>query len=113
MFGIANQLLACAALCVGTSIVLREAPKKKYAWITIAPLCFVGTTTITAGVQSVLRIYYPMSRVPATRVTGLVNLAVTSLLLVGVAFVIAGSVRRWLALVKRDSGLPMANAGAE
>jgi carbon starvation protein len=101
MFGIANQLLACAALCVGTTIILREAPKKAYAWITILPLCFVGTTTITAGVQSVLTIYYPMALVPATRVTGLVNLIVTSLLLVGVTFVIGGSVNRWLALRKQ------------
>jgi carbon starvation protein len=103
MFGIANQLLACAALCVGTTIILREAPKKAYAWITIAPLCFVGTTTITAGIQSVLRIYYPMSQVPATRVTGLVNMIVTSFLLVGVAFVIGGSVQRWLGLGKRGT----------
>ena len=28
MFGIANQLLACAALCVGTTIILREAPRR-------------------------------------------------------------------------------------
>jgi carbon starvation protein len=105
MFGIANQLLACAALCVGTTILLREAPKKAYAWITIAPLCFVGTTTITAGIQSVIGIYYPMSQAPATRVTGLVNLVVTSLLLVGVAFVIGGSVRRWLALSKAEPPL--------
>jgi carbon starvation protein len=113
MFGIANQLLACAALCVGTTIILREAPQKSYAWITIAPLCFVGTTTITAGIQSVLRIYYPMSQAPATRITGLVNLVVTSLLLVGVAFVIVGSVRRWLALYRRDMEQPLPNAGAE
>src|SRR5262249_356207 len=31
MFGIANQLLACAALCVGTTIILREGSKKQYA----------------------------------------------------------------------------------
>jgi carbon starvation protein len=100
MFGIANQLLACAALCVGTTIILRESSKKTYAWITLAPLCFVGTTTITAGVQSVLTIYYPMSRAAATRVTGLVNLIVTSVLLFGVAIIIVGSVTRWLALTK-------------
>jgi carbon starvation protein len=101
MFGIANQLLACAALCVGTTIILREATRKAYAWVTLAPLCFVGTTTITAGVQSVLTIYYPMSQTPATRVTGLVNMTVTSFLLVGVVFVIAGSVHRWLGLRKQ------------
>jgi carbon starvation protein len=100
MFGIANQLLACAALCVGTTIILREASKKSYAWVTLAPLCFVGTTTVTAGVQSVLTIYYPMSQAAATRVTGLVNLIVTSVLLCGVAFIIVGSVSRWLGLLK-------------
>ncbi len=100
MFGIANQLLACAALCVGTTIILRESSKKTYAWITIGPLCFVGTTTITAGVQSVLTIYYPMIADPAKRVTGLVNSIVTSVLLCGVAFIIVGSVSRWLQLLK-------------
>lgn len=100
MFGIANQLLACAALCVGTTIILRESPKKSYAWITLGPLAFVGTTTITAGVQSVFTIYYPMSHVAATRVTGLVNMIVVSVLLCGVVFIIAGSVSRWLNLLK-------------
>jgi carbon starvation protein len=97
MFGIANQLLACAALCVATTIILREAPRKHYAWITLAPLAFVATTTITAGVQSVRLIYYPMTQVAESRTTGVVNLLVTSVLLVGVTFVIAGSLRRWVA----------------
>ena len=100
MFGIANQLLACAALCVGTTIILREASKKAYAWVTIGPLCFVGTTTLTAGVQSVATIYYPMSQAAATRVTGLVNMIVTSVLLCGVIFIIIGSANRWLSLLK-------------
>ncbi len=103
MFGIANQLLACAALCVGTTIILREAPKKSYAWITAGPLCFVGTTTLTAGVQSVLSIYYPMSQVAATRVTGMVNMSVVSLLLCGIVFIILGSVSRWLTLLKTSN----------
>jgi carbon starvation protein len=105
MFGIANQLLACAALCVGTTIILRESAKKSYAWVTVGPLCFVGTTTITAGVQSVLTIYYPMSQAAATRVTGLVNMIVTSVLLCGVALIIVGSASRWLRLVKRPAAL--------
>ena len=98
MFGIANQLLACAALCVATTIILRESSKRKYALITLLPLAFVGTTTITAGVQSVMGLYYPMTQVAATRVTGMVNLIVTSALLVCISMVIAGSVRRWIAM---------------
>jgi carbon starvation protein len=100
MFGIANQLLACAALCVGTTIILREASRARYAWVTLGPLCFVSITTITAGVQSVLTIYYPMAQVAATRVTGMVNLIVTSVLLCGVVFIIVGSLTRWLQLLK-------------
>jgi carbon starvation protein len=103
MFGIANQLLACAALCVATTIILRESSKKSYAWITIGPLCFVSVTTITAGVESVFTIYYPMCQAAATRVTGLVNLVVVSLLLCGIVFVIVGSVSRWLAQLKAGS----------
>jgi carbon starvation protein len=100
MFGIANQLLACAALAVGSSILLREAPRKRYALITLLPLSFVGTTTITAGVQSIFLIYYPMTQVAATRTTGFVNLAVTLGLLVGITFVIVGSARRWLSTLR-------------
>jgi carbon starvation protein len=110
MFGIANQLLACAALCVATTIILREAPRKQYAWITLGPLAFVATTTISAGVQSVRLIYYPMTQVAATRTTGIVNLIVTSALLVGMTFVIVGSLRRWLGSLRATPQLPSASA---
>jgi carbon starvation protein len=104
MFGIANQLLACTALCVGTTVILRESAKRKYALVTLCPLLFVGTTTITAGVQSLYGIYYPMTLVAGTRVTGFVNLIVTSALLLGVALVIVGSARRWLEMLKTSEG---------
>jgi carbon starvation protein len=100
MFGIANQLLACTALCVGTTILLREAKKKSYALITLAPLAFVGTTTITAGVQSVQKIFLPMLAKPATYTTGIVNVVVTSILLVCVTLVIVGSAIRWWGLAR-------------
>ncbi len=100
MFGVANQLLACTALCVGTTILLREGKKKRYALITLAPLAFVGTTTITAGVQSIQRIFLPMLDKPATYTTGLVNVAVTSLLLLCIVLVLAGSAMRWWGLAR-------------
>src|SRR5713101_6903262 len=52
MFGIANQLLAAIALCVGTTVII-NAGRAKYAWVTITPLCFVATTTLTAGWRSI------------------------------------------------------------
>ncbi|HEY4221673.1 MAG TPA: carbon starvation CstA 5TM domain-containing protein, partial [Myxococcota bacterium] len=91
MFGIANQLLASVALVVGTTILLREAKKIRYALITFLPLLFVGTTTITAGVRSLIEIYWP------TRDTtiGLVCLLVTAVLLACTAVVVVAGVREW------------------
>src|SRR5690606_4634521 len=100
MFGIANQLLACTALCVGTTILLREAKKKAYALVTLAPLAFVGTTTIAAGVESIRQIFLPMLAKEATRTTGMVNVVVTALLLVCVSLVIVGSAIRWWGLAR-------------
>src|SRR5207253_8928710 len=52
MFGIANQLLAAVALCVGTTVIL-NAGKAKYAWTTMFPLAFVASTTLYAGWRSI------------------------------------------------------------
>ena len=100
MFGVANQLLACTALCVATTIVLREAPKPRYALVTLLPLVFLSVTTIAGGVQSVRLIYIPMTAMPATAVTGWVNAIVTGFLVAGVTFVIVGSARRWIAQIR-------------
>lgn len=100
MFGVANQLLACTALCVGTTILLREAPKKIYALVTLAPLLFVGTTTLTGGVESIRTIFWPMIARPETRTTGIVNVAVTSMLLVCIVLVVVGSAMRWWGLAR-------------
>jgi len=106
MFGIANQLLACTALCVGTTIILREGKKKIYALVTLAPLLFVGTTTITAGIESVRRIFLPLMANPATHTLGIVNVTVTILLLVCVALVIVGSAWRWWGIARTKSEAP-------
>jgi carbon starvation protein len=100
MFGIANQLLACTALCIGTTIILREGKKKVYALVTLGPLLFVSTTTITAGVESVRRIFLPLAANPATRTIGIVNVVITCLLLLCVGMVIVGSAVRWWGLLR-------------
>ena len=52
LFGIANQLLAAVALCVGTTVIMKMG-KARYAWITIIPLVWLSVVTMSAGAAKV------------------------------------------------------------
>ncbi len=52
LFGIANQMLAAIALCVGTGILIKSG-KFKYAWITGLPLAWLVIVTTSAAWQKI------------------------------------------------------------
>jgi carbon starvation protein len=113
MFGIANQLLAVVALAVGTTYILRERGPRP-ALVTFLPLCFVGATTITAGVQGIARIYLPLARSgdPEKALQGWSSTAFTAVLLGCVAFILAFAIARWARLLRDPGGASGARLAA-
>ena len=101
MFGIANQLLAALALCVGTSVIL-NAGRVQYAWTTMFPLAFVASTTLYAGWRSIWDNFLPLAANPAKRFTGYLDTALTVILMTCVLIILAESARAWLRAVRGE-----------
>jgi carbon starvation protein len=87
-------LLATLALTVGTSYLINNG-KVRFAWVTIVPMCFVGTTTITGGIMNLVKIYIPQMLQKATMVLGTINTVLTIIILVCVVMIILEAVPKW------------------
>ena len=94
MFGIANQLLAAIALCVGTTVIMNSG-RAKYAWVTITPLAFVATTTLIAGWRSIFDNFLKEAAKPETAFRGYLNTALTAIMMVCVVIVLIDSIVHW------------------
>jgi carbon starvation protein len=95
MFGTANQLLATIALAIGTSYIINNG-KRKYAFITIVPMIFVGITTLTAGFTNIKNIYFPQITATGTKVQGIINFSLTLIIMICVTVILIDAVPRWV-----------------
>jgi carbon starvation protein len=125
LFGIANQLLAAIALCVGTTVIMQMG-KARYAPITILPLVWL---TIACGAAGWQKIFSPDPRLGflaharslaaanapnAARLAfnDRLDAAVAACFLVAVAVILVESIRVWARLVQRPQlyGAPSTEA---
>ena len=71
MFGMANQLLSVIALAVVTTVLVNGG-KARYAFVSLVPMLFVASTTMTAGYLEITGKYYGwvkgarLSKAPST-----------------------------------------------
>jgi carbon starvation protein len=75
--------------------------KAKYAWVTLLPLSFVGSTTLVAGWKSITDIFWPLTQKPETALQGYVNVACTANIMVAAVVILIDSIRGWLGLRNR------------
>jgi len=102
MFGVANQLLACIALVVGTSYIINRG-KVKYVLITLIPLGFVAITTIFAAIKNIILIYEPQIWVQNTMLQGIVNSLLTIIILICVIIIFVNAIPKWFKTVREKS----------
>lgn len=93
MFGTGNQLLATIALAV-VSTFLVNMGKVKYVWVTAIPMCFVGVTTLTAGVLSIKTLYWPLAHTTGKEFQGYLDTTLMVIFVLGVIIVLFEAARR-------------------
>ncbi len=99
MFGVANQLLATAALAIGTSVILRNNKKPAYALITFIPMVFMFATTVTAGAMNIFINYLPKKNF-----NGYLNAGLSGIMLILVVIIVGDCFVKWFGYYKK--GIP-------
>jgi carbon starvation protein len=100
MFGIANQLLAVVGLTVATTVLVNSG-KQRYAWITLVPMCFVTSATLSGGYLSIRDLFLPLAKTNPLK--GYLNAGITAVLMAGVIVILADAALRWLGIAKRPA----------
>ncbi len=111
MFGIANQLLAAIALCIVTTVLVAEG-KGRYVAVTLLPLLFVTTTTLTAAHQLITRNFWQSlmaglsDKNMSVILQGGINIVATVFLIGCFAVIVAAAVQRCWTLADRTAVEP-------
>ncbi|MFO0810598.1 MAG: carbon starvation CstA 5TM domain-containing protein, partial [Gemmataceae bacterium] len=96
MFGIANQLLAVLALALVTTLLVNTG-RGRYAPVTLLPMLFVVSTTMTAGV-TLVGWNFPALIAQGATFKGYMCIALTVFVMVSVATLLLIAASRWIAV---------------
>jgi carbon starvation protein len=100
MFGIANQLLAVVALCLVTTLMVNSG-RGRYAWVTIPPMLWVISTTMTAAAQLVTVRFPAMIEAGGSlALSGYLNIFFTVFVVACVLTLLLLAVARWLSAMR-------------
>ena len=102
MFGIANQLLAVVALCVVTTLLVNTG-RGRYAWVTLLPMLFVLSTTMTAAYQ-MCRYSFPTMIQSGQVPKGSLSMAMTVFVVTCVLTLLLLAAARWFMVARADPG---------
>jgi carbon starvation protein len=106
MFGIANQLLAAIALSVGTTVLIKLR-RERYLAITLVPMVFMATMTLTAAWQLFGRFLRLAGEKPAEALTYWLDAGLVAAMAALAIVVFADAVWKWHGLLtgrlSRDS----------
>lgn len=101
MFGIANQLLAVVALGLVTTLLINSG-RQRYALVTLLPMAFVTSTTMTAGYQLGRQFMDMINTGHGEQVQkGVLNLSLMLFVIISVSLLLLIAVSRWVAVLGR------------
>ncbi|WP_124728770.1 carbon starvation CstA family protein [Staphylospora marina] len=131
LFGIANQMLAVVALVVGTTILIKMG-KAVHSWITLVPLAWLTTVTMTASWQKLFHqepaigflanagkyqagidkgeLIAPaqsMAEMKQIVLNNQIDAVLTALFMIFVALIIIDAMRVWYKVVIKHEKLPL------
>jgi carbon starvation protein len=98
MFGMANQLLALIALGIVTTVLINSG-KIRYVAVTVVPMVFVASTTLSAAYGEITGTYWKWVR-EGQAAKGWLNIGLTALLVGCVAVIVANAAVRWVAAAR-------------
>ncbi len=76
MFGVANQLLGVLSLGIGTTLLLRYAPKRKYALVSFLPFCVLTATVLYGGYLNTTTFFKTDKPIPAVLTVAMLALVI-------------------------------------